>query len=291
MAEAVRLDPDPRIAAMLMRHPGVAAAKVRIAEDGVVEARVLPASSRRRVPAAGRCALIDAAGDVFEAELVDVSWSGVCVRFDEGRKRPPALDAEVQLWIESEALGGGVDGWLGRVRWVRGGLLGVSFAGNADEGAPLIQLVDAFARCASEAPAGTREPVAGRPLRVCVDRRAELHVGTLEVPARTLDASVSGVGIRLAESSFLDLRMREVRVRIDAAGLWDEAFQATVVRQDGDRIGLAVRSDAAATRALATLAEREAARDDVSTAALADWLRGLGMLEPIRVQHVAAATG
>lgn len=286
MAEAVRLDPDPRIAAMLMRHPGVAAAKVRIAEDGVLEARVLPAPSGNRIPAAGRCALIDASGTVFEAELVDVSWSGVCVHFEEGRERPPALDAEVQLWIEAEALGHGVDGWLGRVRWVHGGLLGVSFAGNADEGAPLLQWVEAFARCAGGATAGSRPLVSGRPLRARVDRRAVVHVGTLEVPSRTVDVSASGVGIRLGERSFLDLRMRDVRVRIEADRLWEEPFQATVVRQDGDRIGLALRSGATATRALSSLAEREAARDEVSTAALTDWLHGLGVREPIRVQRV-----
>ncbi len=288
MTQAVQLDPDPRIAALLMRHPGVVAARIRLAEDGVVEARVLPAPGRSRIAARGRCALIDAGGSVLEGQLVDLSWSGVCVRLEHTVDRAPDLDTEVQLWIEAEALGKGVDGWLGRVRWARGRDVGVSFEGNVDQGGPLLKFVEAFASVADRVSA-LDTPETGRPLRVTLDRRAVVHVGAARLDARTVDVSATGVGLRLAMPVHLDLRTRDVRLQIDAKRLWDDPFAATAARQDGDRIGLAVRSDAPAASALAALTEREAALDTVSTQALQDWLRGFGVRGAVRVLHVAAS--
>lgn len=288
MPQAARLDPDPRIAALLLRHPGVAAVRVRVADDGVAEARVLPTPGRSRMAAQGRCALIDDGGTFVDAELVDISWAGVCVRLGESVEVPPELGAEVQLWIEAEALGGGVDGWLGRVRWVRDRDVGVAFEGNADEGIPLLQLVEAFARVSGRT-TGFASMASRRPLRASFDRRAVLHVGSVGVEARTVDIAATGVGLELVEPFHLDLRTRDVHVQIDATRLWDEPFRATVVRHEGDRVGLALRHDLPASRTLAAMTERAAAEDSVSPRALADWLRGSGLRETVRVLHVAAA--
>lgn len=285
MATTTRTVPDPSIAANLLRHPGVAAARVRIAEDGVVEARVLPAPPRSRVPAQGRCALIDASGGVVDAELVDISWAGVCVRIADSDPRAPGLGAEVQLWIEASALGGGVDGWLGRVRWVRGRDVGVEFAGNVDQGAPVLQLVADFERARAQRPS----PGLGdsdRPLRVAFRRRVRLHVGSAVLDGQCSDVSVGGVGLELDEDLRLDLRARDVRVQIDAAGLWETPFPATVVHHERRRVGLELRADLACARTLAELTEREARRDEVTPAALEDWLRGCGVRESVRVRRV-----
>ena len=290
MATTTRTAPDPSIAANLLRHPGVAAAKVRIAEDGVVEASVLPAPSRGRVPARGRCALIDVSGGVVDAELIDISWAGVCVRVAESGERAPALGAEVQLWIEASALGDGVDGWLGRVRWVRGREVGVEFAGNVDQGAPVLQLVADFERAGPQQPAPCSVEV-DRPLRVAFRRKVRLHVGAMALGGQSLDVSVGGIGLELYEDLLLDLRTRDVRVQVDAAGLWETPFPATVVHHDRQRVGLELRADLACARALADISEREARRDEVTPAALEDWLRSLGVRESVRVRRVDVAQG
>jgi hypothetical protein len=284
MTQTSAADLAPRLAAALVRHPAVAAARVAAAavDGGPFLARVVPAANSGRFAASGRCALIDASGAQRDGELLDIAWTGIRARVAGAEQLE--VDAEVQLWIESEALGGGVEGWLGRVRWIQGEEVGVAFAGNFDEGAPLVRLVQAFAAAGGgQIP---RAPAVDERTRVAVIRQARLHVGTLAIEGRTRDLSLGGVGFEADELTHLDLRSRDLRICILSEAFGPEGIRGTAVRHDGTFVGVELLPTESQQRSLRAVMEGAVMRATVSTAALAAWLRGHGLSQSVEVRYV-----
>lgn len=283
MTQTAAVDAAPRIAAALAEHPGVVDVYAEESETGGVRVFVVALPGGGRVPAEGRCALIDASGGQVEGILRDVSLAGVRV-IVEGD--PPDIGTPVQMWIEAEALGAGVDGWLGQVRWVHGQEVGVSFAGNFDEGLPLVRLVRAFAEAADGLPS-MPTPVDPR-TRARIIRRAVMQVGTLSVEAVATDVSETGLGLRARDSVRLDLRSRDVQIRVEADGLWRVGVHGTVVRHVDAFVAVALRPDRLQQRSLRALVEQTVARPSVALEALEAWIVGRGLARPEEIRLVDA---
>lgn len=270
-----------RTAGVLAEHPGVVDVLADEDATGAVRVLVVPLPGAGRVPASGRCALIDPEGRAVEGVLRDVSLAGIGVAVDG---EPPELGTVVQMWIEADALGAGVDGWLGKVCWVHEDQVGVAFAGNFDEGLPLVRLLRAFSVAAQGRQ--FRHPPIDAGTRARIGRPAVMQVGTIAVEAFAVDASEIGVGLRTAEPFHLDLPGRDVQVRVEADGLWRKGVHGTVVRMADRFAGVALRPTSVQRRSLRALVEQTVLHAVVTPEALQAWLASRGVPRPAELRLV-----
>lgn len=226
------------VAGVLRQHPCIAEARLKIDEEHFespkLVAFVVPETASFRVPAEGRCSLIDEDGHEWPSSLCDVSFDGMRLRVDQGIV-PPAVGEWVQAHVEASAIGG-MMGWLGRVCWQRGSEIGVGFleSGDAEE---LQRFVQAF----SSTPHGALEPEAevGPRTRVMLDVPVQVAFdGGEQRSLRTLDLSPTGVALSGYEGP--DPVGRPVEVRLMIPMLDKHVIPGVVVRQDGDLIGLSL---------------------------------------------------
>ncbi len=280
--EAIQQPDLDEVRRILLQHPCLLDAHCALQADpdrpghGQVVAWVVPEPTSLRVPAAGLCTLVTEDGDEFAGSLCDVSFDGLRLKTADV---PPPVGARVQAVVESPALGGGLEGWLGEVAWTRGREVGMAFGANWNEREAIYRLIQDFAdagvsvhdaESAADAPAPGRN--IGRRTRVAIDLPCAVTLpGGRKISLRTRDVSASGLGLMGYQGP--DLVGQSLAVELRIYGGADHPLRVVVARQTADGLlGVELDAHCEAATWLAEMVDLSIRTRAVGSRVLLGWL-------------------